>query len=263
MEKSRRTNSREFLSYYRAYFLRKKEDIALRARQTLALTLVLAILLPGYLIPHDAQAATYTFVQTDWSGGADTVTTANHTSNRTGWTKFYSTDANIDSSGGTLKLTTTSATATTTKYLIADTAQGATTSVAYAGAEGTGSGVTLCTYNHNGLDWTPANGDAYDLDSTSAIGIAGTHCNIGTFTVTTGTTNVYAYDGTKYGMLTIYAKNVTITGTLTATGKGYGSDTGPGKGAVGGSGSGGGHGGVGGAIGDPFDGSQLGGARYD
>lgn len=218
--------------------LPRNEIVLLRGRQALALLLAALLIIPGWFYrPEAAQAATYTFLQTDWSGGADTVTNANHTSNRTGWTKFYSTDANIDTSGGTLKLTTTSSSATTTKYLFSDTSTGATSTLVYAGAQGTGSGVTLCTYDHGGADWTPTDNDAYDLNgATAGVYIAGVHCNVGTFTVPAGTTNVYAYDGSKYGLLTVFAKTVTVTGTLSAVGAGYLAATGPGAGLSFGSG---------------------------
>jgi len=37
-----------------------------------------------------AKATSYVFEQTTWVGGVDTVSTASHTSDRTGWTKYYS-----------------------------------------------------------------------------------------------------------------------------------------------------------------------------
>lgn len=61
-----------------------------------------------------SQGATFGWLQTDWSGGADTVTTANHTSNQSGWTKFFSKDANVDVSNGEAKIASTSNSVVTT-----------------------------------------------------------------------------------------------------------------------------------------------------
>jgi hypothetical protein len=55
------------------------------------------------------KSATFGWLQTDWSGGADTNAVATHTSNQSGWTKFFSKDANVDTSGGEAKLTGSSA----------------------------------------------------------------------------------------------------------------------------------------------------------
>jgi hypothetical protein len=54
-------------------------------------------------------AASFTFSQTSWSGGADTATVAVHPTNETGWNKYYST-TNTDTSGGTVKTATFSST---------------------------------------------------------------------------------------------------------------------------------------------------------
>ncbi|PLX27606.1 hypothetical protein C0581_03340 [Candidatus Parcubacteria bacterium] len=40
-------------------------------------------------------AATYTWIQTDWSSGVDVGQTASHDSNRTGWAYFYSKDSGV------------------------------------------------------------------------------------------------------------------------------------------------------------------------
>ena len=46
-----------------------------------------------YSIP--TYAATYGFVQTDWSGGASTTVFATHATNQSGWTYYYSKDSSI------------------------------------------------------------------------------------------------------------------------------------------------------------------------
>lgn len=42
-----------------------------------------------------AKGATYGWLQASWSGGADTGAVANHTDNRTLWTKFFSKDSEV------------------------------------------------------------------------------------------------------------------------------------------------------------------------
>lgn len=66
--------------------------------------------------------------------------------------------------------------------------------------------------DHGGADWTPVN----------LSEIEGVHTNINNFIITSGY-NVYvkAYDGANYGRLEVHAANVTISGNLIATGKGY------------------------------------------
>lgn len=54
--------------------------------------LFVSLLLPFIF---STSAATYTFIQTDWSGGADTNATSSHSNDRTGWNKFYSKDEYI------------------------------------------------------------------------------------------------------------------------------------------------------------------------
>ena len=79
--------------------------------------------------------------------------------------------------------------------------------------------------DHAGANWAPASGSY----------IAGTHTNIGTFSVAAGATvRVQPWNGSAYGNLTINADNITIGGTLTAQGAGYGG--GGGGGGVGTSG---------------------------
>jgi len=62
----------------------------------------------------DTFAATYGWVQSTWSGGADTVSTATHTSNQSGWIKYYSKDSVISTAGNQLYLATTSDSTTDT-----------------------------------------------------------------------------------------------------------------------------------------------------
>jgi len=60
------------------------------------------------------KAATFGWLQTDWSGGASTTAFANHANDQSGWNKFYSKSANVDTSGGEVKLSVVAATTTYT-----------------------------------------------------------------------------------------------------------------------------------------------------
>lgn len=52
-------------------------------------------------------AATYYWTQASWSGGADTVNSADHSTDQSGWTKYYSKDAGI-TDGASLTVATVS-----------------------------------------------------------------------------------------------------------------------------------------------------------
>jgi len=54
-----------------------------------------------------AKGATYGWLQATWNGGADTEAVANHTSNQSGWTKFFSKDDNISTADNQLTLIAT------------------------------------------------------------------------------------------------------------------------------------------------------------
>ena len=74
----------------------------------MALLSSLILLLAGTTIFFSAnffaKGATYGWLQATWSGGADTSAVANHTDNKTGWTKFFSKDTNVDTSNDQLTL---------------------------------------------------------------------------------------------------------------------------------------------------------------
>ena len=63
--------------------------------------------------PSLIQAATYTWVQTDWSGGASTTATAVHPDNQTGWS-YYSSASSTLSIGTELSLSTVASSTTQT-----------------------------------------------------------------------------------------------------------------------------------------------------
>ena len=71
--------------------------------------------------------------------------------------------------------------------------------------------------DHAGADWVPADGTL----------IAGVHTNIALFRVPAGATvRVAPWDGTQFGSVEINAEIVTVEGTLSANGSGYGGGAG-------------------------------------
>ena len=67
---------------------------------------VIVGLLTSFIFPHIffSRASTNSYVQSDWSGGADTAATSTHPTNQAGWTKYYSQTGGVNTSGGELKL---------------------------------------------------------------------------------------------------------------------------------------------------------------
>jgi hypothetical protein len=73
--------------------------------------------------------------------------------------------------------------------------------------------------DHEGLDWVIPNGTV----------IAGVHTNIGNLIIpASNTVNIKAYDGSNYGSVELWADDITISGTLNATNRGYGGGGGGG-----------------------------------
>ncbi len=67
-------------------------------QEATVLILILTLVGSGFLFFQNVKnilAATYYWIQLSWSGGADTVNFPAHPANETGWTKYYSKDANI------------------------------------------------------------------------------------------------------------------------------------------------------------------------
>lgn len=233
--------------YYKGFHKKTKwKFISMVTAATIIVSLIVALIFPG---EPRAKAAMVTWAQADWRGGADTAATgyAAHTTDQSGWTKYYSKSTSVAIDAGTGVVTESqvvnqSYNLVTTDDSSTDTPSGFTTTSGFNKTgnakssnvlvSGTGASADLmvCDYNHGGASWTPTNGDTYDLDATAGIEIAGVHCNINVFTVAAGTTSVKAYDGTNYGRLAVYATSATITGTLSATGKGYAGGAGPGTG---------------------------------
>lgn len=91
-----------------------------------ATIMVLAISVTSIIFTNvsDIKAATYGWVQTDWSGGANTSDIALHTTDQTGWNKYYSKDANL--SAGT-ELTLSAGSSQIEHTTTADFSAGSTT----------------------------------------------------------------------------------------------------------------------------------------
>ncbi len=83
-------------------------------RQCVANVLMISIVGSLFLPFHHVDAATYTWVQTDWSGGASTTLNPTHASDQTGWTKYEQASTTIAVSSGSLALGLTYATTTQT-----------------------------------------------------------------------------------------------------------------------------------------------------
>lgn len=73
--------------------LKKLLFIRLSKKAAIAIAFVAVFAAAGFVLLDKInvlRASTFGWVQTTWTGGADTVNFPNHTSNQTGWTKFYS-----------------------------------------------------------------------------------------------------------------------------------------------------------------------------
>lgn len=222
-----------------------------RAQELVAVLLILLLVWQGaFYNTRNVKAATYTFVQTSWAGGADTVNFPSHTNNQSGWTKYYSLDSGAVVTAGAVKMEISTTTQTLAQTTATDFSSGTAGAGSFVVGANNGGGVALCTYDHGGADWTPSDNDGiYDLNgATAGIYIAGTHCNIGTFSIPSGTVYVMPYDGSKYGRLKIYATTVSVAGTLSAASSGYPEYTGPGSVGGGADGPGGSYGGNGGGA---------------
>ncbi|MFA6295657.1 MAG: fibronectin type III domain-containing protein [Candidatus Paceibacterota bacterium] len=94
----------------------KKRSLNMMARKSITALLILSMIVPSlFFDSKNVFAATYTWAQTDYSGGLDGGTYPNHTSNQSNWTKYSAKDAttNVSLSGVTLSAVTSSSTQTT------------------------------------------------------------------------------------------------------------------------------------------------------
>lgn len=96
----------------------QKVHFAGLAASIIAITLgSIAILFPAGF----AKATAYNFSQTSWAGGADVAATANHTSNQSNWTKYYSASSLTATTNVKLTLTPSTAAETTATHFSAGT----------------------------------------------------------------------------------------------------------------------------------------------
>src|SRR3990167_1854625 len=73
------------------YFMQKRfTKIARTQMRVFAIALIVSLVSTQGLFVSTAYAATYTFTQSSWAGGA-TAATSTHASNQTGWTQLTST----------------------------------------------------------------------------------------------------------------------------------------------------------------------------
>lgn len=86
-------------------------------KHIIGFVLVFAVLAGGALMYKIflTKGANYSWLQTDWSGGASTTAIASHVTDQTGWTKYYSKDTLLSTTtDGQLTLDATTATTTDT-----------------------------------------------------------------------------------------------------------------------------------------------------
>ena len=100
-------------------------QLILKKKSKKVLFLRSILLIVGFLIFYQvfvSKGSSYNWLQGDWSGGAETGAVATHTSNQTGWTKFFSKDTNVDTTTtpGEITLSDTAISATITETLDAD-----------------------------------------------------------------------------------------------------------------------------------------------
>jgi alpha-tubulin suppressor-like RCC1 family protein len=108
------------------------------SQQAVAVVLILVLIIPYFLFnsPGYSSAATYTWVQTDWSDGIDGGTYPNHTDNQTGWTKYSSKDSGITTSSGAVSLAAVSASETQTSDVDFNFGTNNNTNVSGSGSDG-------------------------------------------------------------------------------------------------------------------------------
>lgn len=119
------------------------------------ITAVASGLITSFIFPNvfDSRAATYTWEQTDWSGGADGGTSISHPANQTGWTKYSTKDAKIKTSvEGEMSLDSPATASIQTTYGDFNAGSKSTTQVIDQG-EGEGK-VTLSYWVDHGVDGT-------------------------------------------------------------------------------------------------------------
>ncbi len=173
---------------------------------------VIAVAIPAvFLYPNSAHGASYTFAQTDWQGGTDSDTGAEHATNQTGWTK-YSSISNMSgtTSAGNAVLTTASYTATDDGTL---TSTGAATGGGFS--SGTISSTAVSGSGASGAIALDGSATAINNWSTAAAGIPGTVTS-GGYMIRNGTDDtLYLIGGGTTGLYK-YTISSNLWTTLTA-----------------------------------------------
>ena len=170
------------------------------------------------------------------AGGSGTLTVSwTAVSDASSYIVYY--DTSSDSSSATAVTSAIDADMTDTEAVITGLTNGTLyylwVSAVNSGGESAKSALSKCVPVAAGTDH---HGADYIITSSPAETIGGTHYNIGTFRMDSGTElNVTHYDGidSETGMLTIYAKTIDVSGFINANGAGYGGGGGGGGGAGG------------------------------
>jgi len=99
----------------------KKYFLSFSKRQVVIFVLVFGVISGGAVLYKTllTKGANFSWLQTDWSGGASTTAVASHASDQSGWTKYSSKDPLLSTSTDG-QLTLSSQTASTTDTAIAD-----------------------------------------------------------------------------------------------------------------------------------------------
>lgn len=103
-----------------------KKKRATTATMVSSIALTVLILCLSFFFVSRVMAATFAWVQTDWSGGASTSTIATHPGDKTNWNKYYSKDDGIEASSSVALAIYSS---TTIDTLTADFSAGSSTNV--------------------------------------------------------------------------------------------------------------------------------------
>ena len=103
---------------------------------------IITVLASQVMFLKHSLAASYSFVQSDWSGGASTTNFPNHTSNQTGWTQYYSADPNVSATASGVTLSGSQTAWTQTSDTDFKTA-GNTQTQTYVSGTGTGASISL------------------------------------------------------------------------------------------------------------------------
>jgi hypothetical protein len=96
--------------YYRYHSLPAAKHINRALKVTVAFSIALFVVYSlGLFRPMKVAASSvYSWVQGDWSGGADTSNFPSHPGNKTGWQKYYSKDTTITANGSGVSLSSPS-----------------------------------------------------------------------------------------------------------------------------------------------------------